>query len=157
MADSLIFNRDTRVFIKLSSQDAIWEIPVLDGFSFSQANNTTEVTLSEMDSSSGTRRGRQMFTDSFAPAEWSFSTYVRPYNSGSADRSVEEVLWALLSGPAHYQSNQWRTAADGTIYIQQSGDAQEISFAQSNKSVLEPQIFISLWVLIILLQLMTPM
>ena len=136
MADSLIFNRDTRVFIKLSSQDAIWEIPVLDGFSFSQANNTTEVTLSEMDSSSGTRRGRQMFADSFAPAEWSFSTYVRPYNSGSADRSVEEVLWALLAGPAHYQSNQWRTAADGDIYIQQSGDAQEISFAESNKSVL---------------------
>lgn len=136
MADSLIFNRDTRVFIKLSGQNSAWEIPVLDGFSFSQATNSTEVTLSEMEGASGTRRGRQMFTDSFAPAEWSFSTYARPYNSSSVDRSVEEVLWALLAGPAHYQSNEFKVAADGTEYIQQDGDTQKIDFASSNRSVL---------------------
>lgn len=136
MADSLIFNRDTRVFIKLSGQNSAWEIPVLDGFSFSQATNSTEVTLSEMEGANGTRRGRQMFTDSFAPAEWSFSTYARPYFSSTKDRSVEEVLWALIAGPAHYQSNEFKVAADGTKYIQQDGDTQKIDFASSNRSVL---------------------
>ena len=45
MADTLYFNRDTRVFIKLTGQSEAWEIPVLDGFSFSQATNSTEVSL----------------------------------------------------------------------------------------------------------------
>ena len=96
----------------------VWEIPVLDGFSFSQSTNTTEVTLNEAVSSGGTsRRGRQMFTDSYAPAEWSFSTYARPFKSsgggaavGDADRSavkthaVEEILWCAMAGVPKYLS-----------------------------------------------------
>jgi hypothetical protein len=96
----------------------VWEIPVLDGFSFSQSTNTTEVTLNEAVSSSGTsRRGRQMFTDSYAPSEWSFSTYARPFKSsgggsavGDADRSavkthaVEELLWCAMAGVPKYLS-----------------------------------------------------
>ena len=96
----------------------VWEIPVLDGFSFSQSTNTTEVTLNEAVSSGGTsRRGRQMFTDSYAPSEWSFSTYARPFKSsgggadvGDADRSavkthaVEEVLWCAMAGVPKYLS-----------------------------------------------------
>src|SRR5210317_414686 len=71
--------------------DLTWEIPVLDGYSFSQATNATEITLNEMAKSDGTsRRARQMFTDSYAPAEWSFASYMRP-NNGSV---VEEALWA---------------------------------------------------------------
>ena len=48
-----------------------------------------------------------MFNDSFAPAEWSFSTYMRPTTSGSGDAfasnahagnakkfAVEGPLWA---------------------------------------------------------------
>ena len=41
MADTLYFSRDTEVFIKIGS--AIWSIPVLDGFSFSQATNASEI------------------------------------------------------------------------------------------------------------------
>jgi hypothetical protein len=80
MADNLFFSRDSKVFIKKGSH--IWEMPVLDGFSFSQATNTSEITLNEMtDTAGNSRRGRQMFTDSYAPAEWSFSTYARPFAS----------------------------------------------------------------------------
>ena len=57
MADTLYFSRDTKMYVKIGS--AIWEIPVLDGFSFSQGNNSTEVTLSEAESSAGvSKRGR---------------------------------------------------------------------------------------------------
>ena len=60
---SFFFSRDTKVFMKWSADGttantALYEIPVLDGFSFSQATNTTEVTLNEAATSSGyTKRG----------------------------------------------------------------------------------------------------
>ena len=111
MADNLFFSRDTRVVV--SDGTAYWEIPVLDGFSFSQATNTSEITLAEMSSNvtgNASRRGRRMFNDSYAPAEWSFSTYARPFksaanggalgwdNSSVQGHAVEEILWAALVG-----------------------------------------------------------
>ena len=140
MADTLYFSRDTQVFIKIGS--AIWSIPVLDGFSFSQATNASEITLNEMaDTSGNSRRGRQMFTDSYAPAEWSFSTYMRPFasagsGSGAADSSakhhaVEEVLWALMVGNATYSSNTFPGFTADTTDL-------DITFANSNKTTLGP-------------------
>ena len=138
MADTLYFSRDTQVFVKIGS--AIWTMPVLDGFSFSQATNASEVTLNEMSDLSGnSRRARQMFTDSYAPAEWSFSTYARPFISagsgaGAADgaakhHAVEEVLWAMMVGDAAYSSNTFTGfTADATDL--------DISFASSNKTTL---------------------
>jgi hypothetical protein len=110
MADNLFFSRDTRVIV--SDGTVWWEIPVLDGFSFSQATNTSEITLAEMSSAASgnaSRRGRRMFNDSYAPAEWSFSTYARPFKSvvdvatgwdGTSvqGHAVEEILWAALVG-----------------------------------------------------------
>lgn len=139
MAQQLYFSRDTKVFIKVGS--AVWEVPVLDGFSFSQATNSSEITLAEMESTGGvSRRGRRQFNDSLAPAEWSFSTYVRPFiSAGSGSKAaddaanhhaVEEVLWALFSGPATYASH--------TFTDQFVADATDlnIDFSESNKSAL---------------------
>jgi len=142
MADTLYFSRDTQVFVKIGS--AVWTMPVLDGFSFSQATNASEITLNEMSDTSGnSRRARQMFTDSYAPAEWSFSTYARPFKSvgttdpvtqGVADsavkhHAVEEVLWAMMVGDAAYASNTFTGfTADG--------DDLDITFANSNKTSL---------------------
>ena len=94
-----------------------------------------------MESTAGvSRRGRRAFNDSLAPAEWSFSTYVRPFISagsgaGAADsaanhHAVEEVLWALFSGPAAYASS--------TFTNQFTADATDldIDFSESNKSTL---------------------
>ena len=111
---AFFFSRDTKVFMKWaydSNNTALYELPVLDGYSFSQATNTSEVTLSEAANSSGySKRGRAMFTDSFAPAEWSFSTYIRPTTSDSGNAAasnqhagaskkfaVEGPLWAAMS------------------------------------------------------------
>jgi hypothetical protein len=146
MADQLYFSRDTKIYIEIGS--AIWEVPVLDGFSFSQATNSSEVTLSEMSGTGGSsRRGRRMFNDSFAPAEWSFSTYMRPFTStgtgnGAASavdgdhHAVEEVLWGLFAGPGHYQGQEFKDEAGGTAYISHSTTSADIDFAQSNKSTL---------------------
>ena len=112
MAEFLHFSRDTRVYAQKDGR--LWQIPVLDGFSFSQTTNTSEITLSEMEDSFGrSRRGMKMFTDSLSAAEWSFSTYMRPFKSsatgadadnGLADdvegvhHAVDEVLWANMAG-----------------------------------------------------------
>tara|TARA_B100000768_G_scaffold178468_1_gene194300 strand:+ start:2719 stop:4011 length:1293 start_codon:yes stop_codon:yes gene_type:complete len=139
MAQQLFFSRDTKVYIKKGT--TVWDLPVLDGFSFSQATNSSEITLAEMEATGGaSRRGRKQFNDSLAPAEWSFTTYVRPFKSagsgtGAADSSakvhaIEEVLWALFSGPATYASNAFtnQTVHDATDL--------DIDFSESNKATL---------------------
>ena len=87
MATKLYFSRDTKVIAHIpmasaGSKNMYFDIPVLDGFSFSQATNTSEITLNEAQSTAGaSRRGRAMFNDSYAPVEWSFSTYMMPFTS----------------------------------------------------------------------------
>jgi len=108
---ALFLKRDTRVFLERvgTTDTVIWEIPVLDGFSFTQSNTTSEVTLNEMgDASGNSKRGRRAFNDALAPAEWSISTYIRPFISagtgnGAAGNAayhhaVEEALWAHFVG-----------------------------------------------------------
>ena len=133
MAEFLHFSRDSRMFIVAGSgaDTRAWSCPVLDGFSFSQATNASEITLGEMEDSSGrSRRGRKMFTDSLSAAEFSFSTYVRPFasaggrpttystavtgtsditdlekadNDAGAIHAVEEILWSNMVGQGLYQ------------------------------------------------------
>ena len=144
---AFFFSRDTKVFMEWSedgqaSTTALFEIPVLDGFSFSQGTNTSEVTLNEAANSSGySKRGRAMFTDSFAPAEWSFNTYMRPTVSGSnakmssgdhADSgghfAVEGPLWAAMSADTYDK-------AMGGDYAGDTSKA-EFNFANSNQVTL---------------------
>ena len=150
MADTMFFSRDSKIFVAPlaanGTEAGVWEIPVLDGFSFSQATNTSEVTLNEMsaDTAGTSRRGRKMFTDSYAPAEWSFSTYARPFKSaggtpaagnGLADatennhHAVEEVLWAMTVGNAIQTAHAFQGFTLGT-------DDLDITFANSNKTTL---------------------
>jgi len=138
MAEQLYFSRDTRLIIQFRNTTdntetaaslglgECWEVPILDGYSFSQTTNTSEITLAEMESSAGvSRRGRRMFTDSLAPAEWSFSTYIRPFKSKAGSptpsgtrssdsaaevHAVEEVLWASMFGADTYASNKFTRA-----------------------------------------------
>jgi hypothetical protein len=155
MADTLFFSRDTKVYVAPLNASgaevagAIWEIPVLDGFSFSQATNSSEITLNEMEASGGgSRRGRKMFNDSYAPAEWSFSTYARPFKSatyaaGGADNqvahhAVEEALWAMMVGNAG-AGYTVPTASQVSVWAQGlTHDATDldIDFDDSNTSTL---------------------
>src|SRR6202008_1845467 len=89
---NLYFSRDTHVYLVQGTN--IWELPVQNGYAFTQGTNTSEITLNEMaDSSGNSRRGRTVFTDSVAPAERSFDTYARPVLTGGLHRAVEEALW----------------------------------------------------------------
>jgi hypothetical protein len=187
MAQQLYFSRDTRMFIQFRNttdnselpadlgKGALWEIPVLDGYSFSQTTNTSEIALAEMESSAGiSRRGRRMFTDSLAPAEWSFSTYARPFKSigqtaaatgtkaaetgsNTGVHAVEEVLWASMFGADKYTANssfqKFRreiqpvsgTETDVITPSTGSGASSTIVMGESNRSALHS---FTLWFLI---------
>ncbi len=173
MAQQLYFSRDTRMFIQFRNttdntetdddlgKGALWEVPVLDGYSFSQTTNTSEIALAEMESSAGiSRRGRRMFTDSLAPAEWSFSTYARPFasvgqtalgtaadgtkgaevGSGVDVHAVEEVLWASMFGSDTYTASDSTftraTQAVSGAVITPSTTTSTIGIAESNRSAL---------------------
>jgi hypothetical protein len=152
---AFFFSRDTKVFMAwshdgTSAQEALYEIPVLDGFSFSQGTNTSEITLNEAANSTGySKRGRALFTDSFAPAEWSFSTYMRPTVSGSgnattatdgvtngqhggnADKfAIEGPLWAAMSA-SNYDKAAGVDSSDKSDY-----EPNVFNFANSNQVTL---------------------
>ena len=118
MATKLYFSRDTKVIAHIpqsaaATKSMYYDLPVLDGFSFSQSMNTSEITLNEAQSTSGvSRRGRAMFNDSYAPVEWSFSTYMMPFTSAGGTKGtsgkasgtdgahceVSEAMWAMFFG-----------------------------------------------------------
>jgi len=155
MAAQFYFSRDTKVYLTPAGSTAVaWEIPVLDGFSFSQATNTSEITLAE--ASSGTnksRRSRQMFTDSYAPAEWSFSTYMRPFGavpagsdtslwepsgsiSGNPQHAVEEALWAFFVGASTFTIGNGSTASAWNDSITNSDTTMIVDWTASELSTL---------------------
>ena len=147
MADTFYFSRDTKVHLTDShSTPKVYNIPVLDGFSFSQATNTTEVTLNEMTNTSGvSRRARQMFTDSYAPAEWSFQTYIRPFTSGGGGTGgehssafshvVEEALWNALAGNKAIGISA--SGNDGPGFTSADANGADLAFTKSNNAALD--------------------
>jgi hypothetical protein len=104
--------RNARLFVTTSSgttgltDDDTWEIPLLSDFSFSQAAETTDITVSEAGATP--TRGGLRFSTALNPVDWSFSTYMRPYKiNGSAaananqHRCLERILWhGLVSANA---------------------------------------------------------
>ena len=154
---SFFFSRDTKVYMKwayeagVAADTALYEIPVLDGFSFSQATNTSEITLSEAEDTSGvSKRGRAMFNDSFAPAEWSFTTYVRPTVSGASDSAgttgahagnsvnyaVEGPLWAAMSAVDYDSAVGLSSGTTGFGDVPTTVEPNTFNWANSNKSAL---------------------
>lgn len=154
---------NTEAALKLGA-GKLWEIPVLDGYSFSQTTNTSEITLAEMESTVGiSRRGRRVFTDSLAPAEWSCSTYIRPFkskiNSGGGlttgavaasnaaeVHAVEEVFWASMFGADTYTTGSGFTRASNPAasagthtsgnVITPAATKTTISIGESNRSAM---------------------
>jgi hypothetical protein len=80
-----------------------FRVGVLDGYSFSQGSESSDVTISEAGATPN--RGSKRFNDALPPAEWSFGTYVRPFVHGAASfrtaldhDACENIMWAALSG-----------------------------------------------------------
>lgn len=116
---ALQFTRNANVYVQLTdgatptpAHQQAWKLSVLDGFSFTQSINSSEITINEAGSTS--RRARLLFNDSLAPVEWSMSTYARPFSdSGISNRTraPEDVLWAMLLGADEYNNGVFSSSA----------------------------------------------
>lgn len=106
--------RNTRLWVSIA-KDAetitgtnTWEVLIQDDFSFNQNGNTTDISLNEAGPSP--IRGSERFNDSLNPADWSFSTYLRPYldDKGDADATNDQVLTPDIA--------LWHALASGSDY-----------------------------------------
>lgn len=141
MAFSL--SRNAKLYISTSQTIAgltnanTWEVPVLDGFSFTANTGTLEIEISE----AGTTptRGQQVFTTSIDPVDWSIQAYMRPrYDAldGVVD-AVERILWeAIAAGPT--PGNAVATGTNGTAGTRAASGAGglAIDFDDSNRNEL---------------------
>ena len=137
MAAQLQLSRNTHVYA--SDGTNFWELPVLDGFSFSQSTATTEVSVSEMADLTGvSRRGRRMFTDAFEPAEWNLQMYARPFTASSLGNHTDEVLWANFVNAGTYTSGTriWADPNTTLNHITKATNTSTIDFNNTNVSAL---------------------
>jgi len=115
-----------------------WEIPIMDGFSFSAATSNQEITISEAGATPN--RGQKVFTTAIEPVTWSLSNYMRPREHGAlaAEQAdcVERILWEGLAGKA--AGNTVATNVDGlaTTLGVSAGTGCAIDFLASNSNEL---------------------
>lgn len=128
--------RNTRLFVSTISSGTLtnfntWEIPVQGDFSFSQSNESQDITVSE----AGTApvRGAAVFNTALNPVDWSFTTYMRPYltytlQAGNELRScIERIMWhGLVSPNAPDFTNGVNNECEGTT------TAFNVNFTKSN-------------------------
>ena len=95
--------RNTRLWVSTAvgketiTKDNTYEILIQDDFSFNQDGNSTDITLNEAGPKPS--RGSARFEDSINPADWSFSTYLRPYTSTKpvGKLTPDYTLWHCLA------------------------------------------------------------
>jgi len=124
-----------------------FRVGVLDGYSFSQGSEATDVTINEAGATPN--RGSKRFNDSLPPAEWSFSTYVRPFKHGTNSwreagdmDMVENILWASIAGKDITDGALTGTSAPAVIVDSSSAD---VDFVRSeHHELLKLNIFFAL-------------
>lgn len=139
MADYLYFSRNTKVYMEVEnsndSNQTVFEIPILDGLSFTQSMAQQEISLNEASASDGTtRRGRQVFNNNLEPGEWSFQTYIRPFKENDSDYATDDIhvvdgaLWNALVGAGEFNAST--TQFDN---ITSNDTNATVSFSNTNK------------------------
>ena len=140
MATTYYFDRDTKVYAHVplaaaGTKNMYYELPVLDGFSFSQATNASEITLNQAQSTGGVSlRARQMFNDSYAPAEWSFSTYMAPYTTGGGTQGTAGVGSAVDGTHREVSEAIWGMFFDQTVNGALTADTTDLSISPGNSN-----------------------
>jgi len=104
-----------------------WEIQVLEGLTFSQ--NTTQDTVTLNEAGAAPSRGQRSFNTALQPLDFAFSTYIRPYNTGSTITCEERLLWNAFgsANPIGASTAAWSESAGSAT----------MTFANSNKHRLQ--------------------
>lgn len=116
--------------LSLMTATNCFELQVLEGLSFSQNTAVDTVTLNE--AGAAPVRGQRSFNTALEPVDFTFSTYIRPHNTGSLVTCEESYLWNAFAGPAKIGSTTPIPAA----WVE-AASAGTLSFEQSNKHQLQ--------------------
>lgn len=120
---ALNLSRNTKLFVstKATGNAAAdtWEVPVLDGYSFSQEADSETITLNE--AGDAPVRGQKIFNTALTPADISIPTYVRPFYN-TTHSALEQVLWEGLVGPGPVDT-----------YAKRGANYMEANFKGSNQ------------------------
>lgn len=96
---SINLSRNTRLWVSTvttgHNTSNTFEIPVQEGYSFEQANTSSDVTVDEAGATP--TRGSKRFNDALDPVSWSFSTYVNPYLLTGDHMVTDALLWQGLA------------------------------------------------------------
>lgn len=96
---SINLSRNTRLWVSTvltgHTNANTFELPIQEGYSLGQAVSTSDVTVDE--AGPAPIRGSKRFNDSMDPVDWSFSTYMLPYTSGSNVMLVDMLMWQGLA------------------------------------------------------------
>jgi len=120
---ALNLSRNTKLFVSTvktgNTNLNTWEVPVLDGYSFSQAADSQTITLNE--AGDAPVRGQKIFNTALTPAELSVPTYVRPFYN-TTHSALEQILWEGLVGPGPFNT-----------YAKRGANNMEVNFKGSNE------------------------
>lgn len=103
-----------------------FEIQVQDGFSFSQNTASETVTLNE--AGAAPVRGQRSFNTALEAADFSFSTYMRPADSGINITAEEGVLWNALLGTTAIggAGAAWSESATNATVVASNSQAHQL-------------------------------
>jgi len=109
-----------------------WEVPVLDGYSFSQSTATQEIQLDEAGATPN--RASRSFNTAINPVDWSMSTYIRPYVSATDGEgvntisAVEKYLWNAFGGAAAVNAagSAWDDSIIGGTLTMENSNAHQM-------------------------------
>ena len=124
MATELNLARDVKLFVSETdlttqfSPSNTFEVRILDGYDFGQDTESEDITVSEAGTTPA--RGKKTFNTALNPADISFSTYIRPYMSGSDHNAIEKPLWEALVGNDSFFTNAVSSGTDLTIDFNES-------------------------------------
>lgn len=118
------------------TKDNTWEIKVLDGYSFSQATSTEDITINEAGSTP--IRGQKTFNTAQDPVSLSITTYIRPYIANALVDAPERILWASLSGSAILTdgTNGTMVTAGAGEGVAQEATSMKVDFEESDTNEL---------------------
>jgi len=120
---------DYKNALSVMSASNTFEIQVLEGMSFSQNTTVDTVTLNE--AGAAPVRGQRSFNTALEPVDFTFSTYIRPHNTGSLITAEEQYLWNAFGGAANLGAvgAAWTSAAStGTVGFTNSNKHQLLPF-----------------------------
>jgi hypothetical protein len=107
-----------------------YELQVMNGFSMSQNTEAQTITVSE--AGLDPARGQRNFNTALAPADFSFTTYIRPRNN-SGITCEERVLWNALFAPEPIDATG---AAVTTTNISRAASAASVTFTFGSANTL---------------------